>query len=137
MKNTIEVKWMGDMAFEAIIQEHRILMDAKEETGGHNQGPRPKPLLMVSLAGCTGMDVISILKKMKVNPVEFNIRVEGGMADDHPKLFTSMHIIYEFRGDDLPLDKLSRAIELSQDKYCGVNASLKKAMPVTWEIRLL
>lgn len=92
---------------------------------------------MVSLAGCTGMDVISILKKMKVNPVEFNIRVEGGMADDHPKLFTSMHIIYEFRGDDLPLDKLSRAIELSQDKYCGVNASLKKAMPVTWEIRLL
>ena len=63
--------------------------------------------------------------------------VEGGIADDHPKLFTSMHIIYEFRGDDLPLDKLSRAIELSQDKYCGVNASLKKAMPVTWEIRLL
>jgi putative redox protein len=137
MKDTIEVKWMGDMAFEAIIQEHRILVDAKEETGGHNQGPRPKPLLMVSLAGCTGMDVISILKKMKVNPVEFNIRVEGGIADDHPKLFTSMHIIYEFRGDDLPLDKLSRAIELSQDKYCGVNASLKKAMPVTWEIRLL
>ena len=137
MKDTIEVKWMGDMAFEAIIQEHRILMDAKEEIGGHNQGPRPKPLLMVSLAGCTGMDVISILKKMKVNPVEFNIRVEGGIADDHPRLFTSMHIIYEFRGDDLPLDKLSHAIELSQDKYCGVNASLKKAMPVTWEIRLL
>ncbi len=137
MKDTIDVKWMGDMTFEAAIHEHRILMDAKEETGGHNLGPRPKPLLMVSLAGCTGMDVISILKKMKVEPVEFNIRVEGGISDEHPKLFTSMHIIYEFRGTDLPLDKLTRAIELSQDKYCGVNASLKKAMPVTWEIKFL
>jgi putative redox protein len=137
MNDAIDVKWMGGMAFEAAFQEHRILMDAKEEVGGNNRGPRPKPLLMVSLAGCTGMDVISILKKMKIDPAELNIRVKAEIADEHPKLFTSLHLIYEFRGDNLPLDKLKRAIELSQDKYCGVNATLKKAMPVTWEIRIL
>lgn len=137
MNDAIDVKWMGGMAFEAAVQEHRILVDAKEEVGGNNRGPRPKPLLMVSLAGCTGMDVISILKKMKIDPAELNIRVKAEIADEHPKLFTSLHLIYEFRGDNLPLDKLKRAIELSQDKYCGVNATLKKAMPVTWEIRIL
>jgi putative redox protein len=136
MKDAINVKWMGDMAFEAALQEHKLVMDAREETGGHNQGPRPKPLMMVSLAGCTGMDVVSILKKMKVDLVGFNVRVEGDIADEHPKLFTSMHIIYEFSGENLPIEKLTRAVELSQEKYCGVNATLKKAMPITWEIKI-
>jgi len=137
MKDTIDVRWKGDMAFEAAVKEHRILMDAREETGGHNQGPRPKPLLMVSMAGCTGMDVISILKKMKVDPTEFNLKVVGDMAEDHPKSFVSLHIIYEFKGDDLPLDKLARAVELSQDKYCGTIATIRKGIPVTWEIKIL
>ena len=64
MKDAINVKWTGDMAFEAMVDEHRIVMDARPEVGGKNSGPRPKPLLMVSLAGCTGMDVISILRKI-------------------------------------------------------------------------
>lgn len=137
MKDTINVKWMGDMAFEAAIREHRILMDANEDSGGHNKGPRPKPMLMASLAGCTGMDVMSILKKMKVEPTALNIRVEGIMAEEHPKIYTSLHLTYEFKGENLPMDRLSRAIELSQEKYCGVSLSLQKAMPVTWEIKML
>ncbi len=137
MKDTINVKWMGDMAFEAAIREHRILMDANEDSGGHNQGPRPKPLLMASLAGCTGMDVMSILKKMKVEAKGLNIRVEGMIAEEHPKIYTSIHLIYEFEGENLPMDRLIRAIELSQEKYCGVSLSLQKAMPVTWEIKIL
>ena len=137
MKDTINVKWIGDMAFEAAIREHRVLMDANEDSGGHNNGPRPKPLLMASLAGCTGMDVISILKKMKVEAKGLNIRVEGIIAEDHPKIYTSMHLIYEFEGENLPMDRLIRAIELSQEKYCGVSLSLQKAMPVTWEIKIL
>jgi putative redox protein len=137
MKDTINVKWMGDMAFEAAIREHRVLMDANEDSGGHNTGPRPKPLLMASLAGCTGMDVISILKKMKVEAKGLNIRVEGIIAEEHPKIYTSMHLIYEFDGENLPMDRLIRAIELSQEKYCGVSLSLQKAMPVTWEIKIL
>jgi putative redox protein len=137
MKDTINVKWMGDMAFEASIREHRVLMDANEDSGGHNIGPRPKPLLMASLAGCTGMDVMSILKKMKVETKGLNIRVEGIIAEEHPKIYTSLHLIYEFTGENLPMDRLIRAIELSQEKYCGVSLSLQKAMPVTWEIKIL
>jgi putative redox protein len=137
MKDTINVKWMGDMAFEAAIKEHRVLMDANENSGGHNTGPRPKPLLMASLAGCTGMDVMSILKKMKVEVKDLNIRVEGIIAEEHPKIYTSLHLIYEFEGENMPMDRLVRAIELSQEKYCGVSLSLQKAMPVTWEIKIL
>jgi putative redox protein len=137
MKDTINVKWMGDMAFEAAIREHRVLMDANENSGGHNHGPRPKPMLMASLAGCTGMDVMSILKKMKVEVKDLNIRVEGVIAEEHPKIYTAVHLIYEFKGENMPMDRLVRAIELSQEKYCGVSLSLQKAMPVTWEIKIL
>jgi putative redox protein len=105
--------------------------------GGNNRGPRPKPLLLLAAGGCTGMDVIPILKKMQVEPDYFNMVVEGEVTEDHPKHYTKMHIIYEFRGKNLPIDKLQKAISLSQDKYCGVAATLKKALPVTWEIKIL
>jgi len=137
MKDTINVKWMGDMAFEAAIREHRILMDARTEAGGHNKGPRPKPMLMASLGGCTGMDVVSILKKMQVDLTGFNVRVEGDVAEEHPKLYRSFHLTFEFKGENLPVEKLTRAITLSQEKYCGVSLLLQKAAPVTWEIKIL
>jgi putative redox protein len=137
MKDAINVKWMGDMAFDALVDNHRIRLDASPEVGGNNAGPRPKALMMVSLGGCTGMDVISILKKMKVEVRDFNVRVSGKTAQEHPKYFTSMHIIYEFAGDDLPEDKLRRAIELSQERYCGVSVTLRKAIDVTWEIKMM
>jgi len=136
MKDTINVRWAGDMAFEAGVSGHKVLMDAKEEVGGHDQGPRPKALMMASLGGCTGMDVISILKKMKIEPESLNIRIEATLTEEHPKKYTAMHVIYEFRGD-LPEDKLQRAVELSQDKYCGVSATLRDALAVTWEIRIV
>jgi putative redox protein len=134
MKDAINVTWKGDMAFEAILNNHRIVVDARQEVGGNDQGPQPKPLIMVSLAGCTAMDVISILKKMKVQVGEFHVRVEATLTDEHPKHFTAMHLIYVFKGDDLPQDKLQRAIDLSLEKYCGVSATLKKALNLTYEI---
>ena len=137
MKDVIIVKWVGDMDFEAEINEHKILVDASPEAGGNNKGPRPKPLLMVSLAGCTGMDVISILKKMKVEVDEFNVRVEGTLTDQHPKHFTEMHLVYEFKGSNLPVEKLKHAIELSQEKYCGVSASFKNAINISHEIKII
>jgi putative redox protein len=136
MKDAINVKWTGDMAFEAMIDEHRILLDARPEVGGNNKGPRPKSLLMVSLAGCTGMDVISILKKMKVEVTGFHIRVIGDLTEEHPKRYTSLKLVYEFTGINLPLDKLQRAIELSQEKYCGVTATLKGAVDMSYEIKI-
>lgn len=136
MKEAVHVKWAGNMAFEANADNFGIMLDAKPEDGGLNKGPRPKQLLMVSLAGCTSMDVISILRKMQIRPESFNTFVEGELAEEHPKRYMSMHIVYEFRGKDLPYDKLKRAVELSQEKYCGVSATLKKAIELTYEIRI-
>jgi len=90
--------------------------------------------MLVALAGCTGMDIVSILEKMRVEIQDLDIKVEGEVTEEHPKHFTSMHITYEFWGNDLPLDKLEKAVALSDEKYCGVSATLKKGIPVTHSI---
>jgi putative redox protein len=137
MTHSVETSWKGKMKFDALVSGHHVIMDALPEVGGDNEGARPKPLLLAALAGCSGMDVVSILSKMKVEPEEFDIRVDADVTEEHPKIYTKMHVIYEFKGKNLPLDKLQRAVELSQDKYCGVSATLKKAMPITYEIRIV
>ena len=134
MKDSINVQWKKGMAFEADVNGFKLMIDATTEHGGTNKGPRPKPLMMVALAGCTAMDVVSILKKMRVEPDDFTIRIEGNLTDEHPKHFTKMHIIYEFTGNDLPKDKLEKAINLSQERYCGVSESYRKAMELSHEI---
>ena len=136
MKEAINVRWTGDMAFEADVDDYKILLDTRPELGGKNSGPRPKSLLMVSVAGCTGMDVVSILKKMKVAVTEFNMRVTGDVAPEHPKRYTAIKLVYEFKGNDLPLDKIKHAIELSQDKYCAVIATLKRSLDLSYEIKI-
>lgn len=125
------------MAFETELDGHKLVVDADESAGGNDTGIRPKKLLLTALAGCTGMDVVSLLKKMHVPFESFNIRVDGKLAEDHPKYYETMHITYELKGTDLPLDKIQKAVELSQEKYCSVSALFKKAIPVTWEIKFL
>ncbi len=137
MQSVIDVKWNGKMRFEAEIEDHKIVMDLDEERGGENAGPRPKPLMLASLGGCSGLDVIGILKKMKIRPDYFNMRIEGEQTEELPKRYHKINIIYEFRGDNLPMEKLKRAIELSQDKYCGVSAVYKKSIDISYEISIL
>ena len=93
------------MAFEAELYGHKLTIDADQSNGGHDLGPRPKALMMVALAGCTGMDIVSILEKMRVDLVDLNVKVEGELTEEHPKQFISMHIVYEFWGKDLPMEK--------------------------------
>jgi putative redox protein len=133
----VKVNWLQNMAFEANVNGHKIIIDAAEAVGGENLGPRPKPLMLVALAGCTGMDVVSILKKMRVEVEAFNVVVEGDLTEEHPKQFSQMRVIYEFKGNDLPMDKLEKAINLSEERYCGVSAMYKKAIGITTEIRIL
>jgi putative redox protein len=133
----IKVNWLENMAFEAEVNGHKIIIDAAEAVGGENRGPRPKPLMLVALAGCTGMDVVSILKKMRVEVESFNVVVEGDLTEEHPKQFSQMRVIYEFKGKDLPLDKLEKAVNLSEERYCGVSAMYKKAIGITTEIRIV
>ncbi len=136
-KHEINVHWSGNMAFEAEVNGHRFMLDAAEAVGGENRGPRPKPLMLTALAGCTGMDVISILKKMRVDVEDFNVKVEGDLTDEHPKQYSKMNVIYEFKGQDLPLEKLKKAVSLSEERYCGVSALYKKAIEITSEIKII
>lgn len=136
MKQEISISWKEGMAFEADVNGHKMMLDAGEQHGGKNLGPRPKPLMLVALAGCTAMDVVSILSKMRVEPENFDVKVEGetSPSDEQPVYYTSMHIIYEFWGKDLPMEKLEKAISLSQERYCGVSAVYRKAMPITHSV---
>jgi len=134
MKKSINLNWKGGMAFETELDGHKLIVDATPESDGNDLGPRPKVLMLVALGGCTGMDVVSILKKMRVEVADLNIRIEANMTEEHPKHFDDMKIIYEFNGENLEVEKLKKAIDMSMDKYCGVAAVYKKAMPVHYEI---
>jgi putative redox protein len=132
---TATTTWTSDMTFDALVNGHHVFMDSEKEYGGTDRGPRPKFLLLAALSGCTGMDVVSILKKMQVKTAGFTITARAEVADDHPRVLTKIHLIYEFRGGNLPLEKLRKACELSQERYCPVSAMLRKACPVTYEVR--
>jgi len=134
MKETVNVLLKEKMAFEVEVSGHKIIIDAEENVGGEDMGPRPKPLMLAALGGCTAMDVVSILRKMRVNFETVNVKVDGELTEEHPKHFYKIHITYEFTGRDLPLEKLEKAINLSQDRYCGVSYSYMKAMEITYEI---
>lgn len=141
MSEIVETHWMGDMAFESQIDQFTINLDASPEHGGLNHGPRPKPLLLSSLAGCTGMDIVSIVRKKRVDLKKFDIRIEAEMTDTHPKYYHKIHLIFtfygkDFEGNDALLSKITRAVELSSENYCGVSAMLKKSSEITYEIRI-
>ncbi|MDP4207475.1 MAG: OsmC family protein [Bacteroidota bacterium] len=137
MKTFVNVKWDSNLKFKADLFGKELVLDAASDAGGNDEGFRPKSLMMVALAGCTGMDVISILKKMKVDVTYFNLRIEGNIRDEHPKKYESMKVIYEFKGNDLELEKLQKAVNLSIEKYCGVNANYRDSMQMEYEISIL
>ena len=128
--------WTGGMSFDAEIDGHHIALDAAPEHGGEGKGPKPKPLMLTALAGCTAMDVVAILGKMREPLKHFAVNVEGDLSDGQPAVYERFRIVYEFRkADGLNPDKVARAVSLSQDKYCGVSAMLRKAAELAFEIR--
>ncbi len=137
MKHVVDMAWTDKLAFETEMDGHKVIIDAPEEAGGSDLGPRPKKLMLTALAGCTGIDVVMILKKMKVEFEAFNVIVEADVTEEHPKHYNKMKIVYQFKGKDLPLAKLEKAVKLSEEKYCGVSAVYKQAMEMSTEIRLL
>lgn len=128
------VTWRSGLAFEVQQEGHRFTLDASAEAGGQDLGPRPKALLLSALGGCSGIDVVAILDKMRVPLDGFEMRIAAPLGEEHPKVFTEIRLQYVFRGKQLPLDKLERAVQLSQEKYCGVSAMLAKACPIRTEI---
>jgi len=137
MKETQSVKWIDEMAFEGSVNGHKIILDAEERVGGLDRGPRPKPLMITSLLGCTAMDVISILKKMRVDVKSFSVHADTELTEEHPKHYKKIHLIYEFTGHNLPMEKLEKAVNLSQDRYCGVSFIYNKVIEMSHEIKVI
>ena len=128
-------RFVGKMEFETEINGHHLILDTTETNGGENKGPIPKPLILSSLAGCTGIDVVSLLNKMHVSYSDFNITVEADLGDEHPKMYTEIRLTYFIKTDER--DKMEKAVQLSLEKYCGVSAMLRKVCPIIHKIVFL
>ncbi len=132
------VNWTEDLAFEGTTPDGlKIHMDASPEFGGKGRGPRPAELLLLGLGGCTGMDVVSILKKKRAEIESLELEIEAERSTEHPKVFTKINVTFIVTGEDLKESDVARAIELSTEKYCVVGSMLKQACPVeyNWTIR--
>ena len=133
-QHEIETQWMGKMQFNALVNGHTVVMDAPERVGGEDAGSIPKPFVLTALSGCTGMDIVAMLRKSQKEVKELNIKVTGELSKQPPIEYVAMHVIYEFKGDESCKDAAIDAVTLSQEKYCGVSHMLKKGLPITWEI---
>ncbi|HIW11095.1 MAG TPA: OsmC family protein [Candidatus Rikenella faecigallinarum] len=132
----VKLEWKGGMQFDAQVDGHTITLDAPETLGGMNVGARPKPLLLVALAGCTGMDVASLARKMRVEYDRLEIDVEAEKTDEMPVVYRSMTLRYRFEGQGIDPSKPLKMVSLSQERYCGVSAMLRQVCPVAVEVYL-
>ena len=134
MTHQVETQWMGKMQFNALVNGHTVIMDAPERVGGDDHGPIPKPFVLTALSGCTGMDVIVLLRKQGKELQDLNLKVTGEVSKQPPIEYVSAHITYEIKGQAEDEQAVLDAVMYSQEKVCGVSHMLKKIMPVTWEI---
>jgi len=135
MFRKITAEWKGGMTFESDnTSGNSFLMDDKVEGVEERSGLAPKALMLSSLAGCTGLDVISVLNKMKVTDYEFKMDVEGELTQEHPKYFHKVKVDYHFYGKDLNEKKIKKAVDLSVEKYCGVMEMFRQFAQVKTEI---
>lgn len=133
-QHEIETQWMGKMQFNSLVNGHTIIMDAPERVGGEDSGPIPKPFILTALSGCTGMDIVAILRKAQKEVKDLTIKVTGELSKQQPIEYIAMHVIYEFKGEESFKAAALDAVTVSQEKYCGVSHMLRKALPVSWEV---
>ncbi len=130
----VTAKWIDGLRFVSWgDSNHAIVMDGPPDKST-DTGPRPMELLLMALVGCTGMDVIYILNKMRIHPDNFEVTVEAERAEDHPRVYRKLHLLYKISGKNIPRDKVEEAVRLSQEKYCSVAATLRAVGELTYEI---
>lgn len=130
------VRYVEGMQFVGVSGSgHAIVLDAATDNNGQDSGSRPTELLLMATGGCTGMDVVSILRKMQVNFTRFEMEIQGERAPEHPRYFTKVHITYKIWGD-IPEEKLKKVIDLSLDKYCSVSQSLRPRAEVSYSYKI-
>lgn len=136
-KGEAAVVWRGGLQFEGIAPSgHRLILDSAPEVGGTDAGLRPMELVLLALAGCTAMDVISILRKKRQDVTGFEVRVRSERAQEHPKVYTHITLEYIVRGRNISPEAVARAITLSEEKYCSVHAMLRPSVPIEYGFRI-
>jgi len=135
MTNTVITVWKENMLFESDNPSgHTVLIESGTEHGGNEIGLRPKAMMLSSLAGCTGLDIVSLLKKMRAEVDDFKLVVNGELTDEHPKYYHSVIVEYHFYGRDLKEDKINKAVDLSIEKYCGVMEMFRQFAELKTEV---
>ncbi len=134
--HTVSANFEGGLAFKAKIDEYDVPMDTTDESTKHF-GPSPKKLMLASLAGCTGIDVVSILNKMKVDFSDFSIDINAELTEEHPKIYDKVEIVYRIKVTKEAQNKMERAVQLSKEKYCGVSAMFSYFARVKFSIEFL
>jgi putative redox protein len=135
MTHKISTDWKGEMQYEVDTIGGKFILDASPDFEGNAKGITPKYLMLVSLAGCTSMDVTSLLEKMRAQVVDFKVEVEGSLTEEHPKYYDKVKMVYRFKGEDLQKDKIEKAVKLSIDRYCGVFEMFRQFADVSYEIK--
>lgn len=125
------------MTLKSILADGEVMLDVPVDEGGNGNGVKPKPLLLTSLTGCTALDVVSLLKKMKIDYDHFEVNASAELTDEHPKHYKSVSIEYLFKGTDLNKERIERAVDLSYNKYCGVIYMFKQFTEVSFKITYL
>lgn len=133
MSHQVTTVFNQGMSFTAQINQHKVIMDSNDN---HEleAGPSPKRLMLAAFAGCTGIDVVSILNKMKVNFSDFSIDITATLTEEHPKIYNHVNVTYKIKVDPSDQPKMEKAVNLSQEKYCGVSAMFKAFAKVETEI---
>ena len=133
----INAVYNGGMNFSTEIDGHTIQIDTTEDKGGSNLGPRPKALMLAALSGCTGFDIVSILKKMRVEFSDFSVVSEANSTDTEPSVYEDVKIIYRIKVNEEDECKVEKAVHLSKDKYCGVSRMFEGFARVSFEVDFL
>lgn len=129
---TASTHWIQGIGFEVAVREHHQFTDGKKEFGGRDRGPNPKEYVLAGLCGCTGMDVVSLMKKYKVNYSEFTVTAESELTKDHPIVFSEIKLHFKVKAENPDNELIKKAVELSMTKYCGVSAMLSKAVNINY-----
>lgn len=132
------VQWTGDMRFIATADSgHALVIDTNAEHGGHNSASSPMEMVLMGLAGCSAIDVLHILKKKRLQPEAMEIRLEAGRRENHPRVFSDVHLEFRFAGSGLTVKALTTAVKLSMEKYCSVAGMVSQTAAIHWDVVLV
>lgn len=137
MTHFVSTQWTEKMAFDCHIGDHIVRIDTGHANGGEDSGPGPKILLLTSLTGCTGMDIVSLLNKMRVPFSSLVIEAQTELTEEHPKVYKHIYLTYKVGADAEFMPQIEKAVHLSLERYCGVTAMLSKHCPITHAIELV